>query len=101
MTGLLKPGALLPPGAAPVAPGQSPAVAPDESFGDLLENFISSVDGLGAESEAAKDAFLNGEPVDLHQVMILSEESGIAFDLLLELRNKLVEAYQKMISMPL
>ncbi|HSH00511.1 MAG TPA: flagellar hook-basal body complex protein FliE, partial [candidate division Zixibacteria bacterium] len=72
-----------------------------ESFGDLLANFVQGVDGLGAEAEAAKDAFLNGDPVDLHEVMILAEESGIAFDLLLELRNKLIEAYQELIRMPL
>lgn len=97
-------GAIRPlPGAelTPSAPIGLPKPASEESFGDLLGNFVESVNALGAESEVAKDAFLRGEPIDLHEVMIAGEEAGIAFDLLIEVRNKLVEAYQNLIRMPI
>jgi flagellar hook-basal body complex protein FliE len=43
--------------------------------------------------------FANGENVELHQVMAASEEAGVALDLLIELRNKVIEAYRSVISM--
>lgn len=86
----------------PVGLPQSPVTKPgDENFADMLGEFINSVEGLGAESQTAKEMFLNGEDIDLHEVMIKAEEAGIAMDLLLEIRNKLVEAYQEVIRMPL
>lgn len=70
-------------------------------FSSLLGEFVNSVQALGTRAEAAKDAFLQGQDIDLHEVMIAGEESGIAFDLLLEIRNKLIEAYKEIIRMPL
>ncbi|MBU2652480.1 MAG: flagellar hook-basal body complex protein FliE [Bacteroidetes bacterium] len=47
-----------------------------------------------------QQAFLDGEPVELHQVMVKAEEAGIATELLIEIRNKLVDAYSELIRMP-
>ncbi len=71
------------------------------SFGSVLNSFVENVDQLGNAAEYAGSAFLNGDDIDLHEVMIAGEESGIAFDLLLEIRNKLIEAYKDMIRMPI
>lgn len=70
-------------------------------FSSLLGQFVNSVEALGKQSEGSTDALLQGQDIDLHEVMIAGEEAGIAFDLLLEIRNKLVEAYQEIIRMPL
>lgn len=70
-------------------------------FGDLLGNMINSVDQLQKESSQTQEAFLAGEPVELHQVMIKAEEAGVAMDLLLEVRNKLLDAYKELISLPM
>jgi len=43
--------------------------------------------------------FLRGEPVELHQVMAAGEEAGIALEIMIELRNKVTEAYRSLISM--
>ncbi len=72
----------------------------DESFGNLLSNAIDGVNKLHHESADIQQAFLDGEPVELHQVMVKAEEAGIATDLLIEIRNKLVEAYSELIRMP-
>ncbi len=72
-----------------------------EDFTSFLNKFVESVDELGNVAEDAGNAFLNGEDIDLHEVMIAGEESGIAFDLLLEIRNKLLDAYKNLIRMPL
>ncbi len=72
----------------------------DDSFGQLLSDFIGGVNDLHHESADIQQAFLNGDPVELHQVMVKAEEAGVATELLLELRNKLVEAYSEIIRMP-
>jgi flagellar hook-basal body complex protein FliE len=74
--------------------------AGQETFKDLLSNTISSVDGLQNSAAEIQSAFLAGEPVELHQVMIRAEEAGLAMDLLLEVRNKLVAAYSELMRMP-
>ncbi|MFQ6008178.1 MAG: flagellar hook-basal body complex protein FliE, partial [Candidatus Zixiibacteriota bacterium] len=71
-----------------------------KNFGDLLVSLIDSVNELQKESAQSQDAFLNGEPVELHQVMIKAEEAGLAMELLLEIRNRLVNAYNELLRMP-
>lgn len=74
----------------PVAP--SPAA---EGFADTLKTVLSDVNAMQMDSGAALQRLAAGENVDIHEVMISSAEAGIAFDLMLEIRNKLVEAYQE------
>ena len=71
-----------------------------EKFQDLFANMLNSVNRLQTESADIQNAFLNGEPVELHQVMIKAEEAGVATDLLLEIRNKLISAYNELMRMP-
>jgi flagellar hook-basal body complex protein FliE len=72
-----------------------------ESFKDHLSSMVNSVNDLQAAAGQAQDAFLSGEPVELHEVMIKAEEAGLAMDLLLEIRNRLVEGYQEIMRMPI
>ena len=69
-------------------------------FADQLSKAIGSVNDLQAQAGQAQDAFLAGEPVELHDVMIKAEEAGLAMDLLLEVRNRLVEGYKEIMRMP-
>ena len=80
----------------PVPTGENDGVAFTELFSDLLQ----SVNQLHHDSGELQQAFLAGEPVEIHQVMIKAEQAGVATDLLLEIRNKLVEAYNEMMRMP-
>jgi flagellar hook-basal body complex protein FliE len=68
-----------------------------EIFGDMLQ----SVNSLQGEAARAQEQLATGEAADLHQVMIAVEKAGIAMDLLLEVRNRLVEGYQSLIKMPM
>ncbi|MFQ5608137.1 MAG: flagellar hook-basal body complex protein FliE [Candidatus Zixiibacteriota bacterium] len=91
-----------PPVAANLAADLNALDIPQETrFADLLGEFVNSVGTLGDQAESATDTLLQGGDIDLHEVMIAGEEAGIAFDLLLEIRNRLVEAYQEVIRMPL
>jgi flagellar hook-basal body complex protein FliE len=64
-------------------------------FGDALRDAISSVDRLQHDSEAAQTSFARGEDVDLHDVLIKVEEAEVAFKTMMEVRNKLVDAYRE------
>ncbi len=77
-----------------------PEFETEGSFTDLFSNLINSVNDLHGESAQIQEAFLSGEPVELHQVMIKAEEAGIATELLLEIRNRIVNALNEMLRMP-
>lgn len=69
------------------------------SFKDTLADALGDVQGLQDEATDAVDAFLRGDPVELHDVMAAVEEAGIALEMLVEVRNRFVEAYRTVISM--
>ena len=71
------------------------------NFTEMLGELLNNVNELHSESAKIQEAFMAGEPVELHQIMIKAEQSGIATDLLLEIRNKLMTAYNEIIRMPL
>lgn len=71
----------------------------DNSFGNTLTKAINEVSDTRDYAGDLVERFANGENVELHQVMAASEEAGIALDLMIELRNKVVEAYRSVISM--
>ncbi len=86
-------------------PGMSPSITPPPaeqvSFGDVLSNAINSVNQAQLDSAEAQKALLNGEPIELHDVMIKAEEAGLTMDLMLEIRNKLLNGYNELIHMPM
>lgn len=73
--------------------------SPAPGFGDVLGRALAQVDGLQAQAQDTIGAFMRGEPVELHQVMAAAEEAGLALELLVELRNKLTDAYRSVMSM--
>lgn len=71
------------------------------SFKDTLSQFVNSVNDLQSRAVDTETAFLQGDISDVHQVMIAVEEASVAFELLMEIRNKLLEAYQTIQRMPI
>ena len=68
-------------------------------FGDLFTKALNDTSGLQDDAKEMIGAFLRGEPVELHQVMAASEEAAISLELLVEIRNKLTEAYRSVMNM--
>ena len=64
------------------------------SFADTLKNALGEVSDLQNDAQDAIGAFLRGEPIEIHEVMAAAEEAGIALEMLIEIRNKLTEAYR-------
>ena len=67
----------------------------------MVTDLLQSVNGLQNEAASIQQAYLAGEEVELHQMMIKAEEAGISMDMLLEIRNRLVDAYNEIMRMPL
>jgi flagellar hook-basal body complex protein FliE len=76
---------------------QSPASA--DSFGHMLGEFVGEVNAKSAAANAAVNGLLSGQQVPLHQAVIAMEEAGVSFQLMVEMRNKLMEAYQELMRM--
>jgi len=78
------------------------AVSTEESgpsFADVFKRAINDASSLQGEAQDLIGAFLRGEPVELHQVMAASEEASISLELLVEIRNKLTDAYRSVMTM--
>lgn len=76
-----------------------PEPGPGGGFGDVLTRAVNEVSAAQDLSGETTRRFLNGEQVELHQVMSTAAEAGIALDAMIEIRNKVVEAYRTVIAM--
>ena len=65
-------------------------------FAERLGEMVAGVDELSDHSVAVQQQFFTGEVTDVHEVMVAGQEAGLAFALMVEVRNKLVEAYQEL-----
>ncbi|WP_460860513.1 flagellar hook-basal body complex protein FliE [Rheinheimera gaetbuli] len=77
-------------------------VNPSQSdFGSMFKDALSHVNGLQQQTGKMRTAFEMGDPnMSLAQVMIASQKSSLAFEATVQVRNKLVEAYKDIMSMP-
>ena len=78
-----------------VAPGQSGG----DSFGNVLGKLISDVNAKQSAATAAVDGLQSGQAVPLHQAVIAMEEANVSFQLMVEVRNKLLDSYQELMRM--
>jgi len=68
-------------------------------FSDLVKEFARDVNDLQHQAGDAIDMLVTGQAADVHQVMVAVEEAGVARDLMLEIRNRVLEGYQELIRM--
>ena len=70
------------------------------SFESTLKGFVNEVNSLQNHASESIEKLATGEVEDVHQVMIAVEEANTAMEFMLEIRNKIVEAYQEIMRMP-
>src|ERR687886_2913081 len=78
------------------APAGQPAGA---DFGSALKQAVGALDQLGAQADASSLALAKGDPIDVHEVMLNTEQASLGFSMALQVRNKLVDAYQEVMRM--
>ena len=64
-------------------------------FSETLQGMIQQVDDLHTAKHQAVQDFIAGKDVQLHEVMAIGEEAQISFQFMLEMRNKVMEAYHE------
>jgi flagellar hook-basal body complex protein FliE len=87
------------PAAIPALAPTSASPAAGAGFSSVLADAIGRVDQFqqGAQSSIAK--FLSGEDEEVHKVALATQQAAISFDLFLQVRNKVVSAYQEVMRM--
>ena len=70
-------------------------------FGDMLEKNIEKVSAMDKHSNELTQQYVSGADIPLHQVMVASEKASVAMNLTMQVRNKLMSAYQEIMRMPL
>lgn len=79
--------------------GSEPAIAPAKGFADTLEGALKNVSAVQQNSRDMQAAYERGEVTDIAQVMLARQEAGVAFEATLQVRNKLLTAYQEIMRM--
>jgi len=77
----------------------NPSKPDGPSFSDTLKKAIGEVSTSQETSQDYIQRFVRGEPVELHQVMAAAEEASLSLEMLVELRNKVMDAYRTVVSM--
>jgi len=68
---------------------------PGVSFKDTLNNYLSDVNDMQKKADKSIEKMISGEITDVHQVMTSVEQANTAFNMMMELRNKVMDAYQE------
>jgi flagellar hook-basal body complex protein FliE len=83
------------PGTLPTSPTIPSSSEAGGGFGDTLKSAINQVNDLSDNSDQKVSELVQGDRQDVHNVMIAVEKADIAFQLMMQVRNKIVNAYQE------
>ena len=92
-------------GLSPLSPklpsvGGSSATKPGGAdFGSALKDAVGALEQLGAKADSSSLALAKGDPIDIHEVMLNTEQASLGFSMALQVRNKLIDAYQEVMRM--
>jgi len=82
------------------APSVSPAATPGGgAFQSVFSDAVAKVESFQQNAHTSIDRFLSGEGEELHHVAITSQQAELSFQLFMQVRNKIVAAYQQVMQM--
>ena len=95
---------------SPIQPSRIPSIAPVEiggaatapgssEFSNILQGAIDQVEGASNNATQSVQNFLSGDGEDLHSTVLAVQRANLEFDLLMQVRNKVVSAYQEVMRM--
>ena len=87
------------PSVAPSAAGAASNASSPASFGDALAKLVNSVETSDSTANTAVQGMLDGTG-DVHDAMIALQRAELTLQLTVQMRNKLVQAYQDIMRMP-
>jgi flagellar hook-basal body complex protein FliE len=69
--------------------------APSSGFMNTLQHAISKANDIQLEAGQATEALMTGQTQNVHQTMVALQEADVSFQLMMQIRNKLVSAYEE------
>lgn len=81
--------------ASPVRPSPTADEGATGSFMGTLGDAINRINDLQLQASQAVDALATGQSQNLHQTMIALQQADVSFQLMMQIRNKLVSAYEE------
>ncbi len=86
-------------GAGALAQTGAVAAKPAAGFADMLGQALGQLQSISDHADAKVEALATGQDVELHDVMLALETESLAMNLVTQVRNKAVEAYQEVFRM--
>ena len=80
---------------APVGAARATGAAGNTGFVDSLKSAIGNVNDAQMQAGRAVDALMTGETQDIHRTMVALQQADVSFQLMMQVRNKLVAAYEE------
>jgi flagellar hook-basal body complex protein FliE len=71
-----------------------------DAFSSILHQSVQNVSQLQDDADTSISKFLSGEQDDPHTMMLAVQRSSLSFDMFVQVRNKVVQAYQEVMKMP-
>ncbi|CUQ67098.1 flagellar hook-basal body complex protein FliE [Candidatus Nitrospira inopinata] len=75
--------------------GQTTGAAESPGFMDSLKQAIGQVNDAQLQAGRAVDALMTGESQDIHRAMVALQQADVSFQLMMQIRNKLIAAYEE------
>jgi flagellar hook-basal body complex protein FliE len=82
--------------ALPAAPSPT-----GDSFTSLLQDALAKINEVQAQADVSVQSLLTGQSTNLHETMIALQKADVSFQLMLQVRNKIVGAYEEIMRMQL
>lgn len=71
----------------------------ESGFGDTIKKAVSQVNELQSEADQVANRLAAGDAVEIHQAMIAMQKASTALQFTVQVRNKIIEAYQEIMRM--
>ncbi len=78
-----------------------PRAMAEHSFKNILNNAIGEVEGSRSDAAKSVEQFLSGNGEDLHSTILATQRAELEFQMFMQVRNKVVSAYQEIMKMPM
>ncbi len=89
------------PQAGPARNGTPTRLSNPASFGKMLTDSIDQVNRLQVAADSSINDLAMGKQTDIHRTMVAMEKASISFELLMQIRNKVISAYDRIMRMPI
>jgi flagellar hook-basal body complex protein FliE len=96
---MVSPISSIPPISLPETARVNPSDASAGGFQSVLEGIIGHVERSQTQAQQATESFLTGGNEELHSVALASQRASLEFELFLQVRNKVAQAYQEIMRM--